>query len=271
MKNFIYAILLVICSATGSYAQDNNKLQLSLGYSHGSFSNFSGNNYKVNSNIYDQTFNDTMGKKKSAQLNGFDLSGAYRLSRHLAAKTAFGWYTGSTINGVPGGSYGRDNATKPTFVLVIPNFSDHGKQSYVSVMAGIEYRDFQSLHKLNPFAHLMVGAGFEGSSYDLAGTSHASIYQTDKLKVRQTTLNIDAGAGLDLKLNKNFNLRVIQLDFVPTFPDKKNIQHQGDLRGPFQTSSSPDEQLYVLQTVTTNSTFQANFRFGIGVVFTPNL
>ena len=82
---------------------------------------------------------------------------------------------------------------------------------------------------------------------------------------------MDAGAGHDLKLNKNFDLRIIQVDFVPTFPGKKKIQKQGDLRGSFPGISFPTEQLYVEQDVNTWNKFQANFRFGAGVVFTPNL
>jgi hypothetical protein len=117
----------------------------------------------------------------------------------------------------------------------------------------------------------MIGVGVESTSYDLGSSSHAIIYQTQNMKATTTAFSINAGAGLDLKLNKNFGLRIIEVDFVPTFPGKKYIQKRGDLRGPFPFSSFPTDQLYTLQDVTTDSGFQANFRLGIGIVYTPNL
>lgn len=270
MKKLLYLTILLNCISVFVFGQDN-KLQLSVGYSHAIISNFTGDTYKRSSTIFDNNFSDTVGSKKHNQLNGFDISGAYRLSDHFAAKASFGWYTGSSATVAPGGSFGRGSVSQPTFILLIPDLSDHTKQTYLSVLVGVEYKDFKSAHKLNPFGHLMVGAGFENASSDLSNTTHAIIYNSQKLKVNSMAFTIDAGAGLDLKLNRNFELRIIQVDFLPAFPGKNNIQKQGDLRGPFSGTPFPTEQFYVEQNVSTWNKFQANFRFGTGVVFTPNL
>ncbi|HVW12289.1 MAG TPA: hypothetical protein VHB54_00610 [Mucilaginibacter sp.] len=272
MKKILYSILLLLAGSGAAFGQGSNKLQISVGYSHGIFSNFTGDTYREDANIGGNSFSDTIGKKMSHQLNGFDVSGAYRLSDHFAAKVAFGWLTGSVADGnIPGGSFGRGSAEDPTYVLVIPGYTDHAKQTYLSFLAGAEYKDFKSAHKLNPFGQLMIGLGMEDASYKLISNSHSLIYQTQTLKVNAMAFSIDAGAGLDLKLNKNLDLRIIQIDFVPTFPGKKQILRFGDLRGPFPGSSFPNDQLYALQSVTSNSGFQANFRFGTGIVFTPDL
>ncbi|MBS1532619.1 MAG: hypothetical protein JSU01_20105 [Bacteroidetes bacterium] len=270
-KLILFLFLLSICSSA-AIGQGNNKLQLSAGYSHGFFSSFTGDAYKETSTL-GGGFSDTVGKKMSHQLNGLDISGAYRLSDYFAAKAGFGWFSGSvTGSNVPGGSFGRGNADQPTYVFVVPGYSvQHTKQSYLSFLAGAEYRDFKSAHKVNPFAQLMIGVGFEGTSYDLTNTTHAIIYQTENYKATAVVFSIDAGAGLDLKLNKNFDIRIIQADFVPTFPGKKYIQKRGDLRGPFPGTSFPNDRLYTLQDVTTDTGFQANFRLGAGIVFTPDL
>lgn len=273
MKKLLYITLFIGIGSGAALGQSNDKFQLSAAYSHGIFSNFTGDSYKETSTFDNSTFSDTVGKKASHQLNGFDISAAYRLSDHFAAKAGFGWLTGSEANSnLPGGSFGRGSASQPTYVLVIPGYSiQHTKQNYLSFMAGAEYKDFKSAHKLNPFGQLMIGVGFEGASYDLHNTTHALIYQSQNYKANVTAFTVDAGAGLDLKLNKNFDLRIVEVDFVPTFPAKKYIQKRGDLRGPFPGTSFPNEQLYTLQDVTTDSSFQANFRFGIGIAFTPNL
>ena len=270
MKKLLYLTVLSNCISAYVFGQDN-KLQLSVGYSHAIISNFTGNTYKRSSTIFDNSFSDTVGSKKHSQLNGFDISAAYRLSGHFAAKASLGWYTGSSTTVVPGGSFGRGSASEPTYVLVIPDLTDNAKQTSLSALVGLEYRDFKPAHKLRPFGHVMVGVGFENSSSDLSSTTHAIIYNSQKLKVNAIAFTVDAGAGLDLKLNKNFDLRIIQVDFVPSFPGKKNIQKQGDLRGPFPGTPYPTEQLYVEQDVNTWNKFQANFRFGAGIVFTPSL
>jgi len=270
MKKLLYLTVLLNCISVCIFGQ-NSKLQLSVNYSHTIIKNFTGDSYKEQLTIGSENTVDTVGSSQHNHLNGFGISGAYRLSDHLAAKVSFGWYTGSATNLVPGGAFGRGSASQPGYILIIPAYTNHSKLSNPSATAGVEYKDFKSANKLNPFGHLLVGLSFENASYNLSSTSHAQIYETQNLKVNTTAFTIDAGAGLDLKLNKNFDLRIIQIDFVPTFPGKKNIQKSGRLSGPYTGSSFPNDQLYQLQTVTTNNSFQANFRFGAGVVFTPNL
>ncbi|MBS1526700.1 MAG: hypothetical protein JST19_13670 [Bacteroidetes bacterium] len=272
MKKLLNTILLLAALCGTVLGQDMRKLQLSAGYTHGIVSNFTGDSYRETSSLGGSIFSDTSGKNRSHQLNGFDVSGAYQLSDHFAAKASFGWLTGSATTDIPGGSFGRGSAAQPTFVLVVPGYSgQHTAQSYYSVSAGVEYKDFKSPHKLKPFGQLMIGLGFENASSNLTSSTHAIIYQTQNLKVNTTAFSIDAGAGLDIKLTKNFDLRIIQVDFVPTFSFKTDIQKTGDLRGPFPFTSFPNDRLYTLQTVTTNNGFQANFRFGAGIVFTPDL
>jgi len=273
MKKILYITFMLTTCSLAALGQGNDKLQISVGYSHSIVSNFTGDTYKESSTIGGSAFSDTIGSKKSDQLNGFDLSAAYRLSDHFAAKVSLGWFSGSASSGViPGGSYVRGSVQNPTYILVVPGFTNQTKQSYYTFMAGMEYKDFKSAHKLNPFGQVLIGVGFENASTNLTSSpTHALIYQAETLKVNATMLSIDAGAGLDLKLNKNFDLRIIQVDFVPTLPGKKQIQKTGDLRGPFPGTSFPTEQLYVDQDVSSVNKFQANFRFGAGVVFTPDL
>ncbi|MBS1504989.1 MAG: hypothetical protein JST32_23215, partial [Bacteroidetes bacterium] len=260
MKKILYSILLLLAGRGAVFGQGSNKLQISIEYSHGIFSNFTGDTYKETSNLGGSGFSDTIGKNMSHQLNGFDVSGAYRLSDHFAAKASFGWLTGSATTDIPGGSFGRGSAAQPTYVLVVPSYGgQHTRQSDLSVAAGIEYRDFKSPGKLKPFGQLMIGFGFEKASSNLTSSTHTIIYQGQNLKVNATAFNIDAGAGLDLKLSKNFDLRIIQVDFAPAFPFKTDIQKTGDLRGPFPFTSFPNDRLYTLQTVTTNNGFQVNF------------
>lgn len=273
MKKILYAALMLTVCSLAALGQTNNKLQLSVGYSHGIVSNFTGDTYRESSTIGGQSFMDTLGSKKNDQLNGLDLSGTYRLSDHFAAKVSLGWLSGSVSSGVvPGGSYVRGSVQNPTYVLVVPAFTNQVKQSYYTFMAGVEYKDFKSVHKLNPFGEVLIGVGFENASTNLGSSStHALIYQGETLTVNTTAFSIEAGAGLDLKLNKNFDVRIIQVDFVPTLPGKKLIQKTGDLRGPFPSTPFPTEQLYVDQDVSSVNKFQANFRFGAGIVFTPDL
>ncbi|MGZ3944206.1 MAG: outer membrane beta-barrel protein [Mucilaginibacter sp.] len=273
MEKIFYATLVLTACTLAALGQGDDKLQISVGYSHGIVNNFTGDTYRESSTVGGQSFIDTLGSKKSDQLNGLDLSGTYRLSDHFAAKVSLGWFSGSASSGVvPGGSYVRGSVQNPTYFLIVPGFTNRVKQSYYTFMAGVEYKDFKSAHKLNPFGQVLIGVGFENASTNLASSStHALIYQAETLKINATAFSIDAGAGLDLKLNKNFDIRIIQVDFMPTLPGKKLIQKTGDARGPFPGTPFPTEQLYVDQDVSSVNKFQANLRFGAGVVFTPNL
>ncbi|MBS1526701.1 MAG: hypothetical protein JST19_13675 [Bacteroidetes bacterium] len=273
MKRLLYTMIITIVGSGIAYGQGNNKLQISAGYSHVIFSNFIGDAYKETLNIGTSTSNDTIGKKMSHQLNGLDITGAYRLSDHFAAKASFGWLTGSGADGnIPGGFFTRKSADPSSSGVAVPDYYyQHIKRSYLAFVGGVEYKDFKSAHRLIPFAHLMIGLSMESVSYNLSNIPHAIIYQSQNYKVHETPFTVDAGAGLDVKVNKDFDIRIIQVDFLPTFPTKKYIQKRGDLRGPFPGTSFSNEQLYSMQDVATDGSFQANFRFGIGLVFTPTL
>ncbi|MGZ3752524.1 MAG: hypothetical protein ACXVIY_11575, partial [Mucilaginibacter sp.] len=178
MKKILYIIVILVSSSSIVFGQKNDALKIFVGYSHAITNNFTGDSYN---DISYANFKDTVGQSKHDQLNGFEISGTYRLSDHLAAKASFSWNSGSATTVLPGGNFVRGSVQNPTYILVVPGSYEHTKQSYYTMMAGFEYRNFQSKRKLNPFGQLMIGAGFEDASNNLAGSTHAIIYGTQNL------------------------------------------------------------------------------------------
>lgn len=128
--------------------------------------------------------------KSHDALYGFEVQGAYNISRFWGLKADF--------------SYGQRNFDTP-FIDLTPRLTQ--------IMGGIKLQDNATATRFRPFAHA------------LAGVAHAS--DTPRIVLASSNLEVFSvrsgtgpafalGGGLDIRLTKKLELRAFQIDYNPS-------------------------------------------------------
>src|SRR6185369_16586473 len=79
------------------------------------------------------------------------------------------------------------------------------------LLGGLQFKTGNS-KRVQPFAHALFGASlFRGFTSDIRTTGN--VYSFDDA----TSFAMALGGGLDVRLSKRIDLRLIQADFAPTF------------------------------------------------------
>lgn len=120
---------------------------------------------------------------------GWNASAVYNLNRYVGVKADIsGHYRNLTFAESP--------------VRVRGNFS------YYNFLGGVQLKDNKKSKRFAPFAHALIGAGFS------KGKLNAS-YLDFSLNDSAKGFAMAFGGGVDLKVKKNFSVRLIQLDYNP--------------------------------------------------------
>jgi hypothetical protein len=175
--------------AFGAFAQaDSSKNEFYVGYSHQRFDGSSAND----------------------SLNGFEVAYTRSIHRFLGVK--------GLVSGAFGGNDFSSTLTDPNtgpFTLS----SRYDRQSY-NFAGGIQVKDFKSDSRLKPFAHALAGVAHNRVKVDgpvcTAGVCPPAIFP---LPFDSTSSNFTMilGGGLDVKINRKVDLRLIQVDYNPVF------------------------------------------------------
>lgn len=133
--------------------------------------------------------------------NGFNMSAAYNVRRYIGIKADVSgsyrtlegefWSTSS-----PGTSLGRWK----------------GIHSLYNVAAGVQFKDSKRKTKAKPFAHVLVGYG---NHFDKFKTPCPSGAQCPPFNVDFEGVSLIIGGGVDVKINRRIDIRVVQFDFNP--------------------------------------------------------
>lgn len=114
------------------------------------------------------------------------------------------------------------------------------KYSLTNFLGGIQIKNNEKDGpRVKPFFHALVGAARQ--NVRLRGLSGAlsSTFGANELNEKQTNLAFAVGGGVDVRVHRHVDLRLIQVDFNPT---------------------------YVKETDNFEGKFQSNVRFGFGIV-----
>ena len=198
MKKAFSVFCIAAASAASILAQtstsDYKKTEFYVGYSNGQVDTGVDSGSSVSS-----FFNDR------ESFNGFNASGVYNISRYFGLKgDVSGTYKGNTFS---------DTFAGPTGSTTIAFKSN---RSLYNFLGGVQIKDNSSETRFKPFAHAMIGAGHARAKIkDFTCTGVCTTVLPPDNSFSDTGLAGVIGGGLDIKVNKNFQIRAIQLDYNP--------------------------------------------------------
>ena len=199
MKVFLLACLAIGLSgaAAAQNSDDYKKVEFFAGYSNGQI--------------------DTGGSDRQS-LNGFNVQGVYNLTRYIGVKGDFSATFDSQRVGLPG-FVGGGTTTQVNF---------KANYSLYNVLGGIQIKDNANEGRLKPFAHALFGVGrTRSSSSDFVCSPASACTPFTASSFTDTGFAAALGGGLDIRLNKRIQLRLIQVDYNPVraiFGNQNNIR-----------------------------------------------
>lgn len=230
-KTFLATLffLLVAQTATSVLAQDERYgWEFYGGYSYMNL------NRGFDPDEFDDDFEDFAANRVNA--HGFELAVNYNWSRYLGAKFAYVRH-----------SHSQDILDTPTEQFKL-------EQKVGQFLGGIQIKDNRKDGgRLKPWAHILAGAAqqsFQGEGQFLqinplrpAGAPRPEGEELVVFDINSTDFTMSFGGGLDLRVHRNVDIRLIQFDWNPIF--------RGDRETQFGTFPGA---------------MQNNYRFGFGVV-----
>jgi len=234
MKRFCLLSLIVFASASASLAQasnDYNHWDFYAGYSLGRFT----------SNIHQATFTSPGGPQTFTGLctratgemiglnsqkffcarrnfNGFEAAITRNVGRYIGIKGDVTGHWKKT-------SY-LDNFTPPGVNQTLAN-----DEKLWNFLGGVQFKDNSRGKRIKPFGHVL--AGF--ARYTNRQTQTLDLFPAFNFTIedRVTSFAMKIGGGVDLKVGKRVDIRLIQADFNPVFAKDRNPER---ISGPFTVS-----------------------------------
>ncbi len=234
MKRLFLLSLLVLASASVGLAQgsnDYNKVDIYAGYSLGHFT----------SNVHQATFTSAGGPQTFSGLctqatgemiglnsqkffcarrnfNGFEASVTGNVARYIGIKGAVTGHWKKT-------SY-LDNFTPPGVNQTLAN-----DERLWQFMGGVQFKDNARSKRFKPFGHVLAGfARYSNRQSQTLDLFPAFNFTIDD---RVTSLAMKIGGGIDLRVSKRVDIRLIQADYNPVFAKDRNPER---ISGPFTVS-----------------------------------
>jgi len=168
--------LLAVCAPAALAQSDYNKLDVFAGFSHNRVDTGIGND--------DPDLDDIVNEREG--FNGFNVSVAGNVSRYVGLKADYAYHR-KTLNVDDGVDF---------FEI---------KSSLHNLVGGVQLKDNAKDTKVRPFAHAMVGV------------AHATISEnTFDISESETGLAGVFGGGIDIRVSKRVDFRVVQFDYNPT-------------------------------------------------------
>jgi opacity protein-like surface antigen len=228
IKKLMIMMTLLLAFASVALAQDDyKKYEFYGGYSALYFDNLAGDTDIA-------AINDVLGGKQN--LRGLNLALTGNFHKYVGIKFDYSLHLR------------EDNFSRPAGSGTV----DTTVQNY---LGGIQVKDNREEGpRFRPFAHALFGIA--NQKVDLDSPNMAAVFGISDYHVNESSFAMAFGGGVDIKVNKRFSIRPIQLDW--------NIINRGDQQTgtvlvptPHQTVGSP----FVVP-----GTRQDNFRIGAGIV-----
>ncbi|HEY0006106.1 MAG TPA: hypothetical protein VGB17_15105 [Pyrinomonadaceae bacterium] len=244
-------IVLILASASAGLAQgtsDYNKVEVYGGYSMGriesSTSSLSfvdpGGETTTFSNLCSPETGEVLGPNsqkffcKRRSFNGFDASITYNVTRYIGIK--------ADLTGHFKTDRFVDVFTPPGVTQTIST-----RERLYNFLGGVQVKNNSQTARFKPFAHALVGVARltarQQQTLDLFPQFNFTAED------RETSLALKLGGGLDVRVSRRIDLRLIELDYNPMFAGDRSYK---TISGPFSFSS-------------TGRTAH-NFTFGAGIV-----
>jgi hypothetical protein len=230
------------------------------------------------------------GPRHRQSMNGFNAAAVYNFSKYLGVKfevsghyrahevTVTGIITSSPVGpispGVPGILPIQSSYPVGTVRALIP-FSDligfPSRQQHYNFLGGLQIKNNSTEKKIKPFAHALTGVSRQSVKFDDFKQREFAVYGKDKFT--NTGVTMAFGGGIDIRLTRRIDLRVIQLDYNPVRIKEQQIVA---FMQPITNTGIPNNltftnittaAIYSNNDITIRNRWQHNFRIGIGIVF----
>jgi opacity protein-like surface antigen len=208
MKVFLQTAMVVIVgliiTASSAIAQGDefNKAEGFVGYSY----------MQLHRGLDAEEFVNDVGDFPSNRVgaHGFNGSGTYNFTRYVGAKFDFTYHKHRqnfdavpVVNPLGSGSFG--------YAL---------DQQAIQYMGGIQIKDnSKDGPKFKPFAHFLAGAASQSIQLEQTGQDQEIV----PFDVNNTSFAMKIGGGIDYKVHKNIDIRLIQFDWNPIWRGEQNF------------------------------------------------
>ena len=203
------------------------------------------------------------GAPRSHDLFGGELTVAVPVSRWLAFNASGSYHVGTTGNNtLPGGTYRSVNGFT---ILVIPDETGIKlRQTSLTAVAGVELRRPHEAGRLSPFVRVQAGiarvtAGGSGIDQQRANINGGRNFSA-------TSFAGNIGAGLDLRIGRNIDLRLIQADYRYVAAASRHMLSIGDSVDSLVASFSGGSTVTSLQSADARVSARHDFVLGAGIV-----
>lgn len=214
---FTAAAIISLC-ASAIFAQnsdDYNKVEFYGGYSYNS----------VQPNAKSSTaFGTTFGQCSS---EGTPILGANYQTSFCKRRGFNGFDTSITYNfnkyfGIKGNVSGHYKSEK-----FVDNFgpvteSIDTKQSIYNFLVGVQVKNNRKTPRFKPFAHALLGAAV--NNFKGVNTSADIPEDNFTLKSKITSFAMKLGGGIDLRVNRRIDIRLIEVDYNPVFTRDSDVK-----------------------------------------------
>lgn len=266
MKKLALLFLLVLgCSSISSAQNDYHKIEVSGNYSFERVKEFPGDRLQGTTTIGSTSTTTMTGTDRTHNLNGFNAAAVYNFSRYFGAKFEFSGNFGSDSNHeLPGGAYRSSNGAT---ILIIPNETGiPAKQRDYKYMGGLQFKDNSTEKKIKPFAHALFGIAQQTTNFHNLGQQRTNLIGGNR-EIKNNSFSMALGGGLDIRVSKRIDIRVVQFDYNPVFTKEKTLVALGASVDSMVTSFAGGSVVTTLQDVKIPKHMQHNFRIGFGIVF----
>ena len=194
-----FLFILMALTATSALAQDERyKFEFYGGYSYMNL------NRGFDADEFNDDFSDFAGNRVNA--HGIELGVNYNWSRYLGAKFIYS-------------RHAHSQDLTDGFKL---------EQKVGQFMGGIQIKDNKKDGgRLKPFAHILAGAAqqsFQGEGQFLVPTPVRPEGEVIAFDINSTDFAMSFGGGLDLRVHRNVDIRLIQVDWNPIFRGDRDTQ-----------------------------------------------
>ena len=264
MKINLLILVIFICCSLSAYGQ--GEIELFAGYSRQrveteqfkEFERYAGltpaqvqSNFGATQAQLDEAFNDSY--RAARNLNGVNASATYYFNGGLGITGDFAYHFANEA---------LNNSNNPVF------FEDftRSKRRNLTFVGGPQYK-FNRASRIQPFVRALFGITRQknrsGQFFNsVSGTNPGGTNQpieTTRLEDNFTAFTAGFGGGLDVKINKYFAIRVIQVDYLAIFAPSRDAA----LISPVIGGSGGIN----LGQTKFDSSRRDNFRFSFGIVF----
>lgn len=262
MKRTIILVSLILSFGICAIAQDDyHKFEVSGGYLFERTKGFPGDVIVGNA----PPSSGTTGTDRSHNLNGFNAAAVYNFSKYLGAKFEFSGNYGSDANHtLPGGAY--QSITVSTLLIIPAETGIPAKQRDYKYMGGVQFKDNSADKKFKPFAHALFGMAQQTTDFYNLGQQRINLIGGSR-KITANSFTMALGGGLDVRVSKRIDIRVIQFDYAPVFVKQNTLVPLNGRVDSLVAGFPGGSVVTALQSVEIPNHTQHNFRIGAGIVF----